>query len=300
MSALALKGHETRGREVIELLKMLGGYDNKYCFGNSTGSIYYISVNGCIEFESLDEHHTVFTLEQFEEKYPYKVGDKVIYQRDLHFVKRMKWNGEEIRYKIDYGDGYSLADIKVEELEPYKEKEETMGENVDKSRAPKLQSQDYSGKRFGYRIPDGYEFDCVDNGEMIIKPKQPQYPKTYEECCEVLGMQSNLFLCLSSQDIGGEVEEKSYGYKMAYQMNCLYELLVCRDAYWKMAGDWSFKIGSDSQDVVYAITVYGSGIMKNFYYALNCNCVLVFPTEEMRDAFYENFEELIEKCKELL
>ena len=25
-----------------------------------------------------------------------------------------------------------------------------------------------------------------------------------------------------------------------------------------------------------------------------------FPTEEMRDAFYENFKEEIEKCKELL
>ena len=27
---------------------------------------------------------------------------------------------------------------------------------------------------------------------------------------------------------------------------------------------------------------------------------LAFPTEEMRDAFYENFKELIEECKELL
>jgi hypothetical protein len=28
--------------------------------------------------------------------------------------------------------------------------------------------------------------------------------------------------------------------------------------------------------------------------------LLVFPTSEMRDAFYENFKELIEECKELL
>jgi hypothetical protein len=27
---------------------------------------------------------------------------------------------------------------------------------------------------------------------------------------------------------------------------------------------------------------------------------LAFPTEEMRDAFYENFKDLIEQCKELL
>ena len=30
------------------------------------------------------------------------------------------------------------------------------------------------------------------------------------------------------------------------------------------------------------------------------NAVLAFPTEEMRDAFYENFKDLIEHCKELL
>jgi hypothetical protein len=30
------------------------------------------------------------------------------------------------------------------------------------------------------------------------------------------------------------------------------------------------------------------------------NHILVFPTAEMRDAFYENFKDLIESCKELL
>ena len=31
-----------------------------------------------------------------------------------------------------------------------------------------------------------------------------------------------------------------------------------------------------------------------------CNMILIFPTEEMRDAFHENFKELIESVKELL
>jgi hypothetical protein len=30
------------------------------------------------------------------------------------------------------------------------------------------------------------------------------------------------------------------------------------------------------------------------------NTILAFPTEEMRDEFYENFKYLIEQCKELL
>ena len=32
----------------------------------------------------------------------------------------------------------------------------------------------------------------------------------------------------------------------------------------------------------------------------DCNRLLVFPTEEMRDAFYDNFKELINETKELL
>ena len=43
------------------------------------------------------------------------------------------------------------------------------------------------------------------------------------------------------------------------------------------------------------------------YSMLFANCVsitgsriLAFPTQEMRDAFYENFKDLIEQCKELL
>ena len=37
-----------------------------------------------------------------------------------------------------------------------------------------------------------------------------------------------------------------------------------------------------------------------FGYAFNENNILAFPTKEMRDAFYENFKDLIELCKILL
>lgn len=293
MSVLVLKGHETRGKDLLAVLKSLGSWEGmtyiypQYYYYVSNGKI--MVATGLIEGE-----WNLFTLEKFEEKYPYKAGDKVMYKRELHFVKGMEWNGEEIRYKIDYGDGYSLTNLKVEELEPYKVKEEPIEKN-------EHLILDCVSTDKGYEIVPHKDYEIkLEGDKYYLVKKKTQYPKTYKECCEVLEMQSNLFLHLSSMNIDGEVEEKSYGYKIASQMNCLYELLVCRDAYWKMAGDWSFKIGSDSQDVVYAITVYGSGIMKNFYYALNWNCGLVFPTEEMRDAFYDNFYDLINKCKELI
>ena len=44
-------------------------------------------------------------------------------------------------------------------------------------------------------------------------------------------------------------------------------------------------------------TIYYTGVLRISEYH---NIILTFPTEEMRDTFYENFKELIEQCKELL
>jgi hypothetical protein len=82
------------------------------------------------------------------------------------------------------------------------------------------------------------------------------------------------------------------------------KLLVCRDAYWKIAGkqmglgkpwepDWN-KSGQ-FKDVI----ICRRNNIINYAYAA-INAILAFPTAEMRDAFLENFKELIELCKELL
>lgn len=48
----------------------------------------------------------------------------------------------------------------------------------------------------------------------------------------------------------------------------------------------------------YCIYNSKNNIVKNVTYGENK--ILAFPTEEMQDAFYENFQELINSCKELL
>ena len=115
----------------------------------------------------------------------------------------------------------------------------------------------------------------------FLTPK-PKYPTTYKECCKVLGCKCIVgFVGLDDE------EENLYGKFIA--------LKRCRDAYWKIAGwelDWKNK--SDNHNLI----VYEGEIIKDFYCGVNH--VLVFPTEEMRDAFYENFKDLIEQCKELV
>ena len=57
--------------------------------------------------------------------------------------------------------------------------------------------------------------------------------------------------------------------------------------------DWS-----DYENIKYIIGGYDGEIGKDQNHHIHK--ILAFPTEEMRDAFYENFKELIEICKELL
>ena len=74
-------------------------------------------------------------------------------------------------------------------------------------------------------------------------------------------------------------------------------LLICRDAYWKLAGDW--KANWNTNIVAkYCIGACMDRIEKHL--SGGANYILAFPTEEIRDAFYENFKDLIEECKELL
>lgn len=134
-----------------------------------------------------------------------------------------------------------------------------------------------------------YELKQEGDKWFAVK-KKSKYPTTYKECCKVLGCKRIVgFVGLD------DVEENLYGKFIA--------LKRCRDAYWKIAGEemkWgkSWEPNWNTLKRYYAIRVLDGEIAYGFgYYS---NRILVFPTEEMRDAFYENFKDLIESCKELL
>ena len=111
------------------------------------------------------------------------------------------------------------------------------------------------------------------------------------ECCELLGYGG----IISFAGLDDE-EENLYGKFIV--------LKRCRDAYWKIAGegmglnepwkpDWK-----NLNQLKYCIMVdVGEFIAVA---KMRSQKFLNFPTEEMRDAFYENFKDLIEQCKELL
>ena len=161
-------------------------------------------------------------------------------------------------------------------------------------------------KEHGLPCPEGYIFkdengNVINATKIVLEKKKKEYPKTYEECLSVLK--------IKGYDIVAYVPSWTAYEKALYQKVLkLRELIICRDAYWKIAGEemglgepWEpdYDSGVDKFGIVYFdSTIMRTGALHRWERHLNK--VLEFPTEEMRDAFYENFKELIEQCKELL
>ena len=158
------------------------------------------------------------------------------------------------------------------------------------------------------KLPDGYIFkdengNIINATKIIMEKKKKEYPKTYGECCEILGVDSDNFLTITNY-YDGEVETTDYERGLLSKFYSLWRLRICRDAYWKIAGeemglwkpwapDWK-----DNYEKKWTINFYQNEI--NLTNSPNVHFVLAFPTEEMRDTFYDNFKALIENCKELL
>ena len=112
MTRLVIRGHATRGKEVIEILKMLGGRNTNKYIGHSGLLYYYIDKYGSIEcdkYEEISFPHICFTLEQFTEKFPYIVGDIVttLEEERKGVIKAMRWQMSlgSVAYTVQWSDG---------------------------------------------------------------------------------------------------------------------------------------------------------------------------------------------------
>ena len=293
---LGIKGHPTRYEEVIEILEMLGGRNKSHYSGNLTTWVYGIDEDGTIDWVECEKK---VTLEEFLEKFPYKVGDKVVRRNStscatVYVIEKMRWNNSCVEYTIrPLYDPYSSGVDFAENLRPYKE--EPMGGELTCNEKMYLKLGTLKPETgqivFGADSPHETELVLGDNfevkvedGKTYVVRKQSKYPNTYEECCKVLGVDS--------------VINDNRGYR--WELLCsLQELLVCRDAYWKFAGDWKPDY-FNPEKVYYYFIFNNGGFVQTLSGKFPENKILIFPTDEMCMAFYDNFYDLIELVKELL
>lgn len=117
---LAIKGHPTRGKEVIELLEMMGGYKDSLLKDEDIyddNYFYFILAeeNNAIDGyplkykDKVDEDYVIFTLEEFLERFTYKVGDEFCSPYDK--ITEMFWDEEDewVYYKTEKSEGFITA-----------------------------------------------------------------------------------------------------------------------------------------------------------------------------------------------
>lgn len=292
---LAIKFEKERKNDIIKLLEYFGGKNNT-CGGFPGDTYCYIDLDGNINvmhsWNSRIMDFDRFDYLEFIKKIQFIPGDKVTVnlpgfeEHSEKEVGKLIWSSKSksIAYSMQCKDGekeiYSpdVLDPVVKEV-TVNNIEDFLGDK--KISSINFQDQEHYSDEVELCLSDQHEIK-EKNGKWFVIKKKPEFPKTYKECCRVLGITDR---------------ENGYcGYKWEL-LGAFQELLICRDAYWKFAGDWKPNFTNDDEEKFIIACYYGK-ILTNI--ATSYNKILVFPTEEMRDMFYENFKDLIEKCKELL
>ena len=124
---IAIQGHPTRGKEVIQILESLGGRNTFNYNGDYIRTAYFIGMDYSIYGFCTDSPKVgfkVYTLEEFEKEFPFKVGDKVFLgKNNEHFytIKSIKiWFDGNIAYELAENEFHYAAN----KLTLYKEMKE--------------------------------------------------------------------------------------------------------------------------------------------------------------------------------
>ena len=323
------------GYKIIRILEELGGINVSNYAGNEVTLLYYIDkknhIKGTYNGHLDKEKYVVMTYHDFITKYPFQIGD-IVYAADNHEegkVVEIVWDETKglMRYLVDFEKTTSW--VLVDDIFSYEAKD-----NSDYGTAIKPMKV----KSNAVKLVDGKVVDNLDEGKTMNKnenkmkivlaellehikttPKEelerefeeieewsnvgptieefrtfcecvnrkPKYPDNYEECVRIAKN-------IHGYDI--HIDTPAYG----ELMESFVKLLICRDAYWKIAGEemrldkpWEPK----STEMSHAIVCRDDG---DFLLHRRTRAILIFPTAEIRDTFYENFKNEIEQCKELL
>ena len=180
---LAIKGHKTRGEEVIKLLEMLGGvnihrHSGKY--GNLCVHCDIIYVTA----EIIPGNYALYTLELFEQKFPFKINDNVSYiDNNGEIINTsilgMSWHEEKhtMWYQLATGATRFVENIwkpmKQKELKDYL-KPGYVVEYDDGSRF--VITQDIHGNNFGLQIGAAVMWTSLNRLNNIVKVHQIDRP----------------------------------------------------------------------------------------------------------------------------
>lgn len=284
---IAIKAHPLRGKEIISLLESLGGNNTRW-EGDATTRTYYIDINNIIRYGDAPKNYKVYTLEEFEAQFPFKVGDKVRHISSIGTIRKYCYIDNKPGYEVESMELGIIANIPAEILKPYKEmkKERNVVLTLDKARE-------------WYKR--GGELKEVALQAFTEKELNP-LPRSWKEFCEkypVQGLEAHITSmstiiehqssCTRDIDDDRNICPSMKSAEAHLAMMQLEQLRNCWWNGWKPEWDGSIKYSIHLKNN--KLTVEVSRIISKF---------LVFPTKEMAEEFLECFRDLIEKAGDLI
>ena len=170
---IAIKGHESRGKEVIQILESLGG-KNKWFHEGINEECFYELHEDCIWCANTrSEYFKYYTLEEFEEEFPFKIGDKVMdcSDNEIGIITNLINIDDELYYNVDFvnsGQAFMLP----KQLKPFKEMKEERNITLTLDKAKEWYKKGGELKEVALQAYSEKELTKVE------------LPKTWEEFCE--------------------------------------------------------------------------------------------------------------------
>ena len=176
---IAIQGDPTRGKEIIQILESLGGKNPHDFRGDCIQGYYSISNNIIIYFHNTKrvENTKLYTLEEFEKEFPFKVGDKVRHISSTCIIKEYGFMNNKPVYVVKSTELGILATIPVELLKPYKEMEER---NITLTLDKAKEWYKKGGELREIALQAFTEEELINTEKELTKV---DLPKTFEEFC---------------------------------------------------------------------------------------------------------------------
>ena len=287
---IAIKGHESRGKEVIQILESLGGKNVEKLTGTYE-TFYYIDDRNEISDNHKEKFplaYKLYTLEGFEEEFPFKVGDEVMFPVKTGWasgkITGLTYVGDQLKYEVDNRiAGYRYIEPHKLSLYPMKE-ERNIKLTLDKAKEwynkggelREIALQAFTEKELN-PLPRSWEEFCKN------------YPIKKGECW--IGSCDFMNTCTCNLDMR-IYKNWTPSKKSAEAHLAMIQLEQLRNCWWD---DWK-PIWGISQK--WCIRLFNG--MPSIGITTNISKFLTFPTKEMAEEFLECFRDLIEKAGDLI
>ena len=289
---IAIQGHPTRGKEIIQILRSLGATSyGTYDTCSYPKWYWYINKNREITCDPKRSMcgYKLYTLEEFEKEFPFKVGDMVVTatERIPRQIIAFKYYNDKLCYTLEDGFHY-----KPQLLELYKEMKEERNITLTLDKAKEWYKK-------------GGELKEIALQAFTEKELNP-LPRSWEEFCEKYSKidDKEYFIDSDSNIIQVTAVVSNYcrlqngdrnicpSIKSAEAHLAMIQLEQLRNCWWNgWEPEWNncekYVIKWDKNDLI-------------VFTARNIHAFLVFPTREMAEEFLECFRDLIEKAGDLI